>query len=203
MDDKHEVAPEELAAEQAALQEGKQEEIRANIIAEFGFDEATDAERIEKLVTKEMEHHKKLSSAIGQKINWREKASKPTQPVTPTTETAKPAESVDIDKKLDERLAQRDLDDMDVPDAIKKQVGEWARFKGITVKQAARAPHIASQITDYEKEQRTEGAAISRTNRSGGKKTYTLDNPPDVDMRTTEGQKEWADYKEALRKAGN
>ncbi len=201
MDENKNVSAEELAAEQAALQEGKQEDIRANIIAEFGFDETADAERIEKLVNKELENSKKLSSAIGQKIKWRTEATKPKDAITP-----KPDDKVDpvdidkkLDKKLDERLAKRDLDEMDVSDALRKEIKDWATFKGISVKHAARAPHIASQIADYEKEQKADEATISRTNKSGGKKTYSIDNPPDVDMSTEAGRKEWAEWKASAK----
>lgn len=52
----------------------KEEDIRAGIITEYGFDADSDAERIDKLVTKELDHDKKLSSAIGAKIKHRTEA---------------------------------------------------------------------------------------------------------------------------------
>lgn len=202
--DENKVSAEELAAEQVALQERKEEDIRTAIVTEFGFDEVADAEKIEKLVTKEMEQSKKLSTAIGQKIKWRDAASKPVTPVTPKPDEAKVLQPEDIDKKLDERLAQRDLDEMNISDELRKDIGDWARFKGISVKQAARAPHIATQIADYEKSQQADEATISRTNRSsGGKKAASIDNPPDVDMSTPEGRKTYEDWKIAVKKQGN
>lgn len=66
----------EIAAEQAATQTPKEDEIRAKIVEEMGFDPETDSERIDKLVAKELDHHKKLSTTIGQKIKYRELAKK-------------------------------------------------------------------------------------------------------------------------------
>lgn len=195
--------PEELAAEQAATLLPKEDEVRTNIILEYGFDETNDAERIDKLTKKEMESHKKLTAAIGQKIKYRTDAEnlRKTVPVTPPP--ANNVAPVDLDKKLDERLRARDLEELDLPDDIKKEADEWAKFKGISVKLAARAPHIAAKVAEYEQAQKTEEAAISRTNKSSGKKTYSMDNPPDVDMTTKEGRDEWANWKSEMTKKGN
>lgn len=203
MDENKNVSAEELAAEQAALQEGKQEEIRAKVIEEFGFDETNDAERIEKLVNMKVEDSKKLSAAIGQKIKWRTEATKPKETVIPPKVETKVVPPEDIAKQVDEKLRQRDLEDMNISDEIRNDIDEWARFKNISVKQAAREPHLANKIADYEKEQKTEAASISRTNRSSGKKTYSMDNPPEVNMSTPEGRKEWQDYVDAMKKAGH
>lgn len=49
------------------------DEVKAKVIEDFGFDEVDDAERIEKLVNKEIEYQKNLSTAIKQKVAYREK----------------------------------------------------------------------------------------------------------------------------------
>jgi len=201
--DKNQVSPEELAAEQAALQDTKQEEIRANVIAEFGFDEVNDAERIDKMVTKEMDNRKKLSTAIGQKINYRTLlAQRPKDPVPPEK-----VETPDIDAKVKETVAQtleqRDLESLDFPDDLKSEIKRVAQIQNVSIKQAARDPYIANKIADYEKEQKTEAASISRTNRSSGKQTFSLDNPPEVDMTTEAGRKAWDEYLKAMKAQGN
>jgi len=194
--------PEDKAAELAAATLPKEEEVRASVIAEFGFDEATDAEKITKMVKKEMDSREKLSKAIGQKVKYRTdyEALKGAQvtPPKPTSDASAP----DFSKVLDDRLRERDLDDLNLPDDIRKETDEWARFKGISVKQAAKAPHIAAKINDYEAERKTEEAAITRKNRTGGKQTVSIDNPPQVDLKTPEGRKTWDEWKEALRKQG-
>lgn len=64
----------EKAADFAASQIPKEDEIRAKVIVDFGFDAEADKDRIDKLVTKEIDNRKRLSDAIGQKIKHREEA---------------------------------------------------------------------------------------------------------------------------------
>lgn len=197
----------EKAAEQEATKEVKEEEVRASIITEYGFDEVDDAERIDKLTKKEIESRQKLSSAIGQKIKQRtEKEALLNDPrlkppvVTPAENNIVPE---DVTKVVAQQLEQRDLDDMDYSDDLKKDIQRLAKVQGISIKQAARDPYIVFKIGEYEKEQKTHEAAISRTNKSSGKKSYTFESPPDVDMTTPEGRKEWDEYLTAMKKAGN
>ncbi len=76
---------EELAAEQADLvtAQEKEEEVRAKVITEYGFDEVDDLERINKVVAKEMDSRKKLFAAIGQKIKYRTDLETEKKKVTP------------------------------------------------------------------------------------------------------------------------
>lgn len=198
------IAPDEQAVEQAVAQELKTEEVRAKIIEEFGFDEVDDAERIDKLVTKEMDSHKKLSTAIRQKIEWRTKAATAPkeEPAKPAIETKKGPEDIEkvVNSTIAKTLDQRDLESLDYPDEIKKDIQRIAQAQGISIKQAARDPYIVFKIDEHKKAEKAEEAAISRTNRSSGKKSYSLDNPPDVDMSTEEGRKEWDAYIEWAKK---
>lgn len=193
---------EEHVAEQAALAEKKEEEVRAAIITEFGFDEVDDAERIDKLVTKEIESHKKLSSAIGQKIKHRTEAealrNDPRLKVTPPPPEAKSA-TEDIGKVVAQELERRDLDSLEYSDDLKKEIARIAQVQNISIKQAARDPYIVYKIDEWTKEQKTNEAAISRTNRSSGKKSYT-EVPPTVDMSTPEGRKEYDEWVAWARK---
>lgn len=197
------LSPEELKAEQEALAEAKEEEIRSKIIEEFGFDEIDDSEKIDKLVEREKKHHDTLSKTISQKIKYRALAQKPPEP---KSEQKPKVESEDLEKKLDaklnERLEQRDLDELGYPDEIKKEIKRVAQITGVSVKQAARDPYVVSTfIEPYEKERKTEEASVSRTNRAGsGKGSYTMDNPPEVDVKTEAGQKEYEKWLDAMRK---
>lgn len=197
---------EELAAEQTASQAPKEDEVRANIIAEYGFDETTDAERIEKLTKKELDSHSKLSAAIGQKIKYREaaKAAKPAEVVVPkpVVEQAKP-EAIDVDKAVAKQFEQRDLEEMPYTEDLKKEIQRIANVQGISVKAAARDPYIVYKIGEEEREGKTEAATIGNKQRGGSKKVATIDSPPDVDMATPEGRKAWQEYKDAMKKAGN
>ncbi|MCH8294716.1 hypothetical protein IH992_26830, partial [Candidatus Poribacteria bacterium] len=77
---KIEVSPEEAKAEQEALAEAKEEEVRTGIIEEYGFDEDTDKENIDKLVKSELDHRSKLSKAIGQKVKFRDQVNEGAEP---------------------------------------------------------------------------------------------------------------------------
>lgn len=192
---------EELAAEQVAVQEVKEDEVRTKVIADYGFDEVDDAERIDKLVTKEVESRKALSSAIGQKIKHRTEADELRKKVTPPPPEAKPA-TEEIGKVVAREMEKRDLESLEFSDDIKTEIQRIAQVQGISVKQAARDPYIVFKKEAYDKEQTLAEATISRTNRSSGKTNYSFDKPPEVNMATKEGRDEWDAYKASLIKQG-
>ena len=205
------VTPEEQIAEQEIVKAGeaKVEEVRANVIAEYGFNEVDDAERIDKLVAKEVDNRKKLSQAIGQKIKHRDAANELRSKVVvpPIKEVAKGYDPDEVGKvvdgKLNDILEKRDLASLDYPDEVKKEISDYAKFKGISVKQASKASHIVPMIEQFEKDQKNTEASVSRTNRNGGKQVYDLDNPPDVDMATPEGRAKWDSWKAEQIKKGH
>ena len=200
----------ELAAEQEAIAGVKEEEVRASVIAEYGFDEVDDAERIDKLVAKEVENSRKLSSAIGQKIKHRTEAetlrNDPRLKVAPSQDKTNVLDTESLDKKFDEKFNERmeklDLEALDYSDEVKADIKKVAKAQGISVKQAVRDPYIVFKIGETEKEQKTNEASISRTNKTHGKKAFSMDNPPEVDMTTEEGRKEWEAYKTEMKKQG-
>lgn len=196
----------ELVAEQEATKEVKEEEVRASIIAEYGFDEVDDAERIDKLVAKEVEHSKKLSSAIGQKIKHRTEAEELRKKVATPQDKTNVLDPEILDKKFDEKFNERmeklELEALDYSDEIKSEIKKVSKTQGISVKQAVRDPYIAFKISEAEKEQKTNEASISRTHKTYGKKSFSIDNPPEVDMSTEEGRKEWDAYKTEMKKQG-
>lgn len=196
---------EEKAAELAVTQPVKEDEVRAKVIAEFGFNEVDDAERIDKLVKKEVENHQKLSTAIGQKIKYRttaEELSKKIPPTPPPAENKIVPPVEDISKVVAEQLEKRDLESLEYAPEIKKEIERIAKVQGISVKQAARDPYIVYKIGEAEKEQKASEASISRTNRSTGKKNYSFDKPPEIDVTTKEGREEWEKYKADMIKEG-
>lgn len=191
---------EELEQEQNALKEAKEEEIRQSIISEFGFDEVEDVERIDKLVAREVENHKKLSGAINQKINWRNKANEKKEVPSisqPHKETNVSEEEIGkkVNEKVSEVFEQRDLDEMSYPDEIKNEIKRVAKIQEVSVKKASQDPYVVSRIEAYKKEQEAVEAGISRTHKTGGKKVEFTDEPPVVDIKTPEGQKTWDEWK--------
>ena len=117
--------------EQAKLPQ--EEDVRENIITEFGFDEDTDSDRIDRLVEKEMDNSKKLSDAIGQKIKHRDRVKelegngvKP-----PVKEEVKIDDDFDtkFDKKLTERLEKEALNELDYSDELKEEIDKLSKLK--------------------------------------------------------------------------
>lgn len=206
MDELNKTSQEELIAEAEALKESKEEEIRANVINEYGFNEIDDAERIDKLVAKELKSKEMLSQAIGQKIKYREqlKTIVPPAPVAPKT----PDVSLDkVQETIKQTLEQRDLEALEYPDDIKAKIQNTAKVNGITVKQALRDPYIAFLIGENEKAQKAEEAAITRKPNASGKANYSIDeDPPEIDTSSPEAFKksseEYEKYKAAMKAKG-
>lgn len=205
MDNKIETpTPEELKAEEEALKESKEEEVRAAVVAEFGFDEEADAEKIDKLVKKEMDHRAKLSGAIGQKIKYRNAAGTKEPEKKPQSKTSIDADEVDkkVAGGVAAALEQRDLDDMPHNDEIKAAIKRVAQIQNITVKKAEKDPYVVSLIEEDKKAQEVEEAAISNKNNKGGggsKKNWSPTDPPNVDMSTPEGRKVYQEWKDWAR----
>lgn len=108
-----------------------EEEVRSAVITEYGFDEAEDAERIEKLVAKELDHDKKLSSAIGAKIKHRTEAEElkkkiPAEVVTPPVEKKDGLSENDVIY-----IAKADIHEDDVNEVV-----SYAKKMGVGVKEA-------------------------------------------------------------------
>ncbi len=204
--------PEEQNAEKEELEEVKDEEIKAKLAEETGLDPETDAELLEKLVAREKTRREKFAKLIKQKRSWREKAqaASPKAPETPKPgESPKPGQetpNVDelVDKKLTERLEQRDLEALDLADDLKQEVKDLAKLKGISVKAAAQLPYIKTRIEEAERAKRIENATPKR---SGGRGSYQSSYDPsqqlrreDFDFSTEDGRKAWEDAKVARRK---
>lgn len=217
MDEDKKLTPEELATEQEELkaaQATKEEDVRANIIEEYGFDSTDDADKIEKLVTKEMDNAKKLSSAIGQKIKHRETAEGLAKDLAAKETPAKPKEEVKktTDEELSEKigtgvnevLEKRDLDALGYSEELTKEIKDLAALKGLSIKQILKDPYIVSRVEAHgETEEAAEASISNQQVNKGGRKKYTLENPPNVDMNTEEGRKEYQSWKNEMIKQGN
>ncbi len=186
----------ELAAENSALVEPKEDEIRQNIISELGLDEIDDAERIDKLVAKEVKHRKDLSQAIGQKIKYRGM-------VKPVSLTEPEKKGEDLEKILSARdqalLDKITLKQLNLPDEIKTEVQKLAKAQGISVEEAAKDSYIQFKLDNLKKTDAEIEASASRTPKTGQVET-SFDNPPEVDMSTEEGRKKWDEYLADQRK---
>lgn len=190
--------PEDAALEQEALSEVKEDAIRAKVLEDLGLADVPDnAEYIDKIVAREKDHRQKLATAIRQKQNWREKATKPTPTAVVTPAAPKPnAEVPDVtqlvDARLNERLDEEKLRELTLTDEAKKELKAYAKAQGITAREALATPYFQFLKAQEEQKQREDEAAISRANKTPAKNAYSLDKPPaDLDMSTPEGQAEW------------
>lgn len=190
---------EEIAQEQIALNLPKEEEVRASVISEFGFDEDLDADKIDKAVAKELDSRKKLSEAIGQKIKHRTEAEElrakvatpPTKPVVNDPDEVGKL----VDSKVTETLEKRDLEALDYPDELKTEISKLAKLQGVSIKKAVADPYIAFKVEAYEKQRKVDEATISRTHKSGSSKEFDPNSPPKFDPADIAGSdkamKEW------------
>ncbi len=166
--DTNTVTPEELAEEQAAVAVPTEEEIRAEIITEYGFDETADAERIDKLAKKEFNQRTKLSQAIGAKIKHRTDAetlrTQVPQPKTPVT----PAPV-----KKDPELSTSDLYALmqaQVPQEDVAEVSKAAKLLGVSVAEALKDPIVKARLQTISEQRKSAEAANTTPARPGSKK---------------------------------
>lgn len=165
MDNQEVLTPEEIAAEQAAISVPKDEEIRSKIVEEFGFDETTDTERIDKLVAKDKEQREKLSKAIQQKIKHRTDA-----------DTLRKGSEKKPDLKEEKGKEEKDLSSMDtiaiinakVPQEDIKDVIEYAKFKNTSIEEALKSDILQTTLAKKAEYRRTADAS-----NVGSKKTTT------------------------------
>ena len=161
------LTPEELAAEQAATQVPKEDEIRESIINDYGFDADADTERIDKLVAKEVENRKKLSAAIGQKIKHRKEVEELRKNNPPKKEDKKEEKKDDFVFSPKDNLAliRAEVEDEDLDEVL-----EYARFKKVSVSEALKLPLLKSRLAELKQERATALATQTKGGNRGVKK---------------------------------
>lgn len=154
MDNKENVVtPEELAAEQAAIQDVKEDEVRAKVIEEFDLDETTDADRITKITAKEVENRKRLSKAIGQKIKLREEIAKGKKEDTKTEEKETNIAFKDQYALINEKVHADDVEEVlkaakllnkGIADALKDPIVKGILAKRVEERETANAANVGA-----------------------------------------------------------
>jgi hypothetical protein len=167
---------ENIQKDEAMPQVRKEEEIRADIITEFGFDEEADVERIDKLVAKQMESDKKLSDAIGQKIKYR----------TEKEELLKNPPKVEPPKE-ENKFSPKDylaLSQAKVPAEKFDEIQEYANFKKISLAEALNTDYVKDTLKRHEEEKKSAEA----TNTDGGRRTSSKDTGESLLDKAEQGQ---------------
>jgi len=205
-----ELTPEELKSEEEALTDVKEEEVKSKIAEDLGINPEYEPELFEKLLKRELSQRERLSGAIKQKISWREKATKKINPKDTPKDGESPAGGPEVfseellEKKLNEREAKRDLENLDLPEEVETEIKDLSKIKGISIREAAKHPYILSKIEEVKRGERIKLATPRRTGRS----SYSLDtydpsqplDPNDFKLDTKKGQKAWAQAKAARRR---
>lgn len=193
---------EELEAEKGHLAEVKEDEIRANIVKDFGFDPEADKERIEKLVQKELGYKKTISTAIGQKVKYRTKVQEFDKKNPPKPKEGE-SSSTDVDTKIEQALEKDRLESMEYPDDIKAIIKNVAEINKISVRKAVSDPYVQSRIEAWKKDSGADDAAAGRKNQNGGGSGADDLEIPDYDLTTEEGRKKWDEWKKDQKAKGN
>lgn len=160
------VSAEEIASEQQATKELKEDEVRAKIIEEFGFDKEADSERIEKLTKKEIDNSKKLSSAIGAKIKHRTEAQK----LAEELKKGKDVVTEDKETKSNDKNQLSSIDTIAIMRANVHtddidEVVEYAKFKGISVSEALKSSVVRGLLSEKEEFRKSEEVANTSSSR--------------------------------------
>jgi len=196
--------PEELAAEEAAIADPKQEEIRASVIEKYGLDEDEQADLIDKLTEDIIAQKKSFGKVVHQKRTWREKA-KGSKPDADKKNDNKNLSADEIRQQakndLIEEFAKRDLEGLDVSDKLKDEIKKIAKFENISITQASKNPYIVYLKSQEDADKKLENATFSRKN-NGAKVVIDTTkplNPADFDLSTDEGRKSWDAAKKARK----
>ena len=115
------------------------------------------------------------------------------------------AEPVDLDKMIEAKLREKEIEELDVSDTIKEEIRKHIKVGTYkSVKEALNSPYISFLKQQEEEKRKAEQASISPTQRGGGgaKKDFSEMSPKDFDVSTPEGRKEFEEYVEWLKKQG-
>jgi len=196
------LTPEAIQAEKEQLKETPEAEVRASLIEKYGLDEDTQYDLIDSLVQDKLEDKKALSTVIGQKINWREKAqavSEKKPEVIPQVQSLVNLSEDEIMKKVEERLNQKELESLDLSDELKQEVQNYAKIRGVSLKEALKSPFIQFQKKEVEDNAKNDGASISSSHKTMAKRDFSEAKADDFDLTTEQGNKDFNEFKKWLK----
>jgi len=159
-------------------------------------------ESVEDKLAKLEETNKKLF-ARAKKAETELKASKESSDAEPV-QKAEPIEDISdvIDKKVAEKLDEKELDAVNISDAAKKSIKAYAKAEGLTIKQAMSSDYFTFVKDKEEAAKKVEEATIGKGKGAPTKQNFDVNNPPKLDLTTEEGQKTWEDYKAWIKTQG-
>ncbi len=195
--------PLEVKLEEDDLNAPDEGDLRQETIEKYGLNELDHAELIESIVKDKLEDKKKISTAIRQKRSWREKALAPKE--QKTEEKPQPVLQPQILnedlilQKVDEKLAERELNSLELDDSLKQDVKNYALLNKVSYTDALKSSYIQFRKKEVEEKQRIEDASIGSKHRTMAKKDFSDMSSTDFDMATKEGRDAFKEYKEYLK----
>jgi len=185
------------------VKEFSAEQTREELVEKFNIEDNEDnTELLDGLVADKQETHKKFSTAVRQKIDWRTKFEevevKEVVP-EPKAPSAQEVNEENILKKVDERLEERDLNANGLSEELAIKVKSYAKVNEVSVKEAIDSDYIKFEIEAEEKETDAEEASLGGKSKANTKKGYSLDSPPEFDLRTKEGKEEFKNWEEWIK----
>lgn len=191
---------EELQEEEIALKDSKEEEIRNSIIEKYGLSEDDNKDLIDKLTADISAQRKSFGKVVKQKRTYRELAQKAI-PAKDDKEKPQTLSKEEIEKSLEEKFFNRDLEELEYSDTVKDAVKKICKVNNVSVKQAQKDPYIQYLIQQETDEKTLDKSAISQKKNSIPGKTDAKPLDPDnYDFSTKEGRDRWEADKKARNK---
>lgn len=192
---------EELLAEDEALKESKEEEIKNSVIEKYGLNEEDNADLIEKLTKDIIAQQKSFGKVVSQKRTWREKAIGDKKAVVKEDKKNLTEDELLLKatKLVEDKFFDRDLKQLEYSDNLKEEVKKLAKLKEISILEAKSDPYIVYLKSQEDSAEKLEKATIVRKNNGNARVIDTSKplNPSDFDLTTKEGRDEWDKAKKA------
>lgn len=195
-----ELTPEAIQAEKEQLKETPEAEVRESLIEKYGLDELEQSDLIESLVKDKLEDRKKLSTVIGQKITWREKAQSSEQkPEVKPQAQPNSFSREDILKEVEEKMEMKELESLELSDELKTEVKSYAKVNSVSYREALKSPYMQFRKKEADDQIKAEDASISSKHKTMAKRDFSEMSPADFDLTTEEGRNGWEEYKKTLK----
>ena len=195
-----ELTPEAIQAEKEQLKETPEAEVRESLIEKYGLDELEQSDLIESLVKDRLEDRKKLSTVIGQKITWREKAQSSEQkPEVKPQAQPNSFSREDILKEVEEKMEMKELESLELSDELKTEVKSYAKVNSVSYREALKSPYMQFRKKEADEVLKADEASISSKHKTMAKRDFSEMNIADHDLTTEKGREDYEEHKQWLR----
>lgn len=171
----------DLDLDQSDSQEQDQaqgEELRAKLAEDLGLDPEEHGELLDRAYERELKQREITAKAIQQKQKYRKQLEEFQKASNKFSQNG----NVDFEKIAEQKaleiLERRDLQSLNLPEDLQQEVQELAKFKGISVSEAAKLPYIQSRKEELDREERLKNASPSGKNRGVSNGTHNPNQPP-------------------------